>query len=102
MMPTFNEYMYGVTQKDTKRVEDIITKSNGDKEKQKKLAKVMADRIEHLEKAIARYFVSVKLKQPHIAEIFLRRAEELDKNGLYRKDYEEQKVKTLKKILSEE
>ncbi len=84
-MFTFNEYRYQVTDKDMKRVGDIITKSKRDIDKEKSLSQVQANRIERLDKAIARFYVAEKLGKHEIAQIFLSRAEELDTKGIYKR-----------------
>lgn len=64
-------------QKNYKRVRDIVSKSEGDLEKQKKLAKVQADRITDEYKALNRARAAEELGYEEIFEIFFRRAYEL-------------------------
>jgi hypothetical protein len=60
------------------RVLDILYKKAPlNTEKQCKLAKTMADKIEKVDKAFGRYLVSEELKAPHLAKIFLNRFKEL-------------------------
>lgn len=64
--------------KHKKRVTDIVNiKAVGDLEKQKRLATIMADKIENVDKAYGRYLVSDELNQPELAKIFLNRFKEL-------------------------
>ena len=64
-------------QKNYRRVEDIITKSLGDLNKQEKLAQQQANLIKDEWKAINRAMVAKKLGHMNIYEIFFRKAYEL-------------------------
>jgi len=60
------------------RVRDIVTKkAPNDIEKQKHLAKTMADKITNVDKAYGRYLVADEMDAPHLAKIFLNRFKEL-------------------------
>jgi hypothetical protein len=73
--------MIKITEKDRKRIDDIISKSAGDIEKQKKLALQMCNLITTEQKALGRYLVAKEYKIDHLAEIFLERAKELGITG---------------------
>lgn len=65
--------------KDDMRINDIITKAKGDKNKENQLAKNMADKITSLEKVEARYNAAVDILgiDSDIAQIFAKKAKEL-------------------------
>ena len=67
----------GEYEKHKKRVNDIILKSKGDIEKEKKLALNMANKIVYVDKAYGRYLVAEELQNPHLGKIFLARFKEL-------------------------
>lgn len=62
------------TAKNAVRIESIIKRAKGDKEKEKLYAQVMADRITEPEKAYNRGFVAKEMGYEHIFEIFHRKA----------------------------
>lgn len=64
-------------EKNYKRVRDIISKSEGDLEKQNKLAKLQADKITDEHKALNRAKAASELGHDNIFEIFFRKAYEL-------------------------
>ncbi len=64
-------------EKNFKRVRDIVSKSDGDIEKQNKLAKLQADKITDEHKALNRAKAACDLGHENIFEIFFRRAYEL-------------------------
>lgn len=60
------------------RIVDILQKKAPlDTEKQCKLARTMADKIQKIDKAYGRMLVSEELHAPHLAKIFLNRFKEL-------------------------
>ncbi len=65
--------------KDEMRINDIITKAKGDKNKEKQLAQNMADKITGIEKIEARYNAAVDILgiDSEIAQIFAKKAKEL-------------------------
>ncbi len=80
-------------EKNYKRIEDIIAKSAGDKEKALRLAKTQADRIEDEYKALNRSKAAVKLGHEWLADPFFERAYELGSVG--KGEYREYKLKKL-------
>ena len=66
-----------VYQKHKKRVCDIVTKANGDIEKEKRLATTMADKIRDVDKAFGRYLVAEELNNVDLGKIFLKRFKDL-------------------------
>ena len=64
-------------EKNYKRVRDIVSKSEGDQEKQNKLAKLQADKITDEYKALNRARASSELGHENIFEVFFRKAYEL-------------------------
>lgn len=65
--------------KNYQRIKDIIAKSDGDEEMQKKLAQVQANRITDEDKAINRARAAKEVGNDTIFEVFFRRAYELGK-----------------------
>lgn len=63
--------------KHLKRVQDIISKAKGSKDKELQLAKTMADSIDTVDKAYGRYLVSIEQGYEDMAEIFLTRYKQL-------------------------
>lgn len=59
------------------RVQNIIKKAKGDDEKEKSLARSMANKIITPDKAYGRFLVSDELNNPHLGKIFLHRFKEL-------------------------
>ena|ERR1035437_6056366 len=85
--------------KNFQRIEDILDKCAGDKEKGLRLAKTQADRITDEHKAINRSRAAIKLKQDWLADPFFERAYEL---GVVDKmEYREYKLKKLFEITNE-
>jgi hypothetical protein len=68
-------------QKNYKRVHDIITKSNGDKDVQISLSKRQANLITDEHKAINRAMAAKEIGSEEIFEVFFRRAYELGSVG---------------------
>ena len=68
-------------EKNFERVQDIIIKSAGDKEKEKSLSRVQANRMTDEYKAINRAFAAKSIGNEDIFEIFFRRAFELGSVG---------------------
>ncbi len=64
-------------EKNYKRVRDIVSKSEGDQEKQNKLAKLQADKITDEYKALNRARTASELGHENIFEVFFRKAYEL-------------------------
>jgi len=64
-------------EKNYKRVRDIVSKSEGDQEKQNKLAKLQADKITDEYKALNRARAASELGYENIFELFFRKAYEL-------------------------
>jgi len=64
-------------QKNYDRINDIISKANGDTDKEISLARVQATRITKEEKAINRALAAKELGHEHIYDVFFRRAYEL-------------------------
>lgn len=65
-------------EKHRKRIRDIIdVKAPNDIEKQKQLAKTMANRIVNIDKAYGRYLVADEESAKHLANIFLDRFKKL-------------------------
>ena len=64
-------------EKNTKRIEDIVSKSEGDKAEMAKLAQTQADRIDDPVKAYTRGKEAEKQGQSEVAKIFLDRASAL-------------------------
>lgn len=77
--------------KDEMRINDIISKSHGNKAKENQLAQIMATRITGLEKAEARYNAAVDILgiESDIAQIFAKRAQELGSKNIKPEEKEE-------------
>lgn len=77
--------------KDDMRINDIITKANGNKAKENQLAQTMATKITGLEKAEARYNAAVDILgvESDIARIFAKRAQELGSKNIKPEEKEE-------------
>jgi hypothetical protein len=56
--------------KDQMRVNDIVRKAGGDRNKEILLAQTQANRITHSDKAYSRSTVASMLGHPHIAQVF--------------------------------
>ncbi len=80
-------------EKNFKRIEDIINKTNGDKDHALRLAKTQADRITDEYKAINRSKAAVRLGHEWLADPFFERAYELGSVG--KMEYREYKLKKL-------
>jgi hypothetical protein len=70
-----------ISAKDRTRIEDIVSKSNGDSDKESQLATTMCKLITTESKALGRYLVAKEMKMNHLADIFLDRAKELGATG---------------------
>jgi hypothetical protein len=79
--------------KNFKRVADIVTKSDGDKEKAIKLAKQQTSKITDEWKAINRAMAAKQGGYEHIFEVFFQRAYEL--GSVSKQDYREYKLEKL-------
>lgn len=75
------------------RVNDIISKSDGDKDTQVKLAKTQANRITDEVKAINRAMAAKEIGSTEIFEVFFNRAYEL--GSVSKQDYREYKLSKL-------
>lgn len=64
-------------EKDMMRVKGIVSRGEGNKDKEIQLAKQMANSIDTLSKAKGRKEAAQELSLPHIAEVFAEREEEL-------------------------
>ena len=64
-------------EKNYKRVRDIVSKPEGDKEKEVKLAKLQSTKITDEKKALNRARAAEELGHENIFEVFFRRAYEL-------------------------
>jgi len=72
------------------RVKDILNKkAPNDEAKQCQLARTMADKITHINKAYGRYLVADEMNAPHLAKIFLNRFKELTYST---KDWRKEKI----------
>jgi hypothetical protein len=80
MLHEFNGQTKSEYQKNFKRIEDILKKTD-DVEKQISLAQTQANRITDEYKAINRALVAKELKQEHLFDVFFRRAYELGSVG---------------------
>jgi hypothetical protein len=80
MLHEFNGQTKSEYQKNFKRIEDILKKTD-DIEKQISLAQTQANRITDEYKAINRALVAKELKQEHLFDVFFRRAYELGSVG---------------------
>jgi len=80
-------YMSSATYyKNVKRINDIKSKSKGDEDKEIQLATTQANRITVKGKSLNRFRVAEYLNYPKIADIFMRRAFDLEQvdTGTYR------------------
>lgn len=66
-----------VTDKDTQRIQDIVQKSGGDKNKMMQLAQRMANTISNLDKAVARARAAEEDNYHDLAKVFFDRADTL-------------------------
>ena len=80
-------------EKNYKRVQDIVDKSVGDKDKAIALSQTQANRISDEFKAINRAMVAKALNQEHIFEVFFQRAYEL--GSVSKQEYREYKLEKL-------
>lgn len=92
-MPKYKGQSQKDYQKNYTRINDIITKSKGDKEVARKLAKTQADRITDEHKAVNRAFVAKELGQEEVFDIFLTRAFELGSVG--KQEYRDYRLEQL-------
>lgn len=74
---TRNKLAKGFTSKDTNRIEGIINKADGNREKEEQLAKTMASKIKDGRKALQRGKAAEDLNYHNIAQIFFDRAKEI-------------------------
>jgi hypothetical protein len=79
--------------KNYKRIEDIISKSDGDVDKQEKLAKLQANKIKDEWKAINRAIAAKDMDYENIFEIFFQRAYEL--GSVSKQEYREYQMDKL-------
>lgn len=80
-------------EKNYKRVQDIVDKSAGDKEKAVALSQTQANRISDEFKAINRAMAAKAMNQEHIFEVFFQRAYEL--GSVSKQEYREYKLEKL-------
>lgn len=80
-------------EKNYKRVQDIVDKSAGDKDKAITLSQTQANRISDEFKAINRAMAAKALNQEHIFEVFFQRAYEL--GSVSKQEYREYKLEKL-------
>ena len=80
-------------EKNHKRVQDIVDKSNGDEIKMTTLSQTQANRITDEFKAINRAMCAKAMRQEHIFEIFFQRAYEL--GSVSKQEYREYKLEKL-------
>ena len=80
-------------EKNYKRVQDIVDKSAGDKDKAIALSQTQANRISDEFKAINRAMAAKALNQEHIFEVFFQRAYEL--GSVSKQEYREYKLEKL-------
>jgi uncharacterized protein YukE len=80
-------------EKNYKRVQDIVDKSVGDKDKAIALSQTQANRISDEFKAINRAMAAKALNQEHIFEVFFQRAYEL--GSVSKQEYREYKLEKL-------
>ena len=67
----------GQYQHHLKRINGIIKNAEGDLDKEKSLARTMANRIEDVDKCLSRSLVCDDLGKPELARIFLNRYKEM-------------------------
>ncbi len=63
------------------RIEDIIKKSEGDRDREIKLAQTQADRITDEHKCINRAMAAKEMKHEHLFDVFFRRGFEIGAVG---------------------
>lgn len=80
-------------QKNYKRVSDIVSKSDGDEDKQIKLAKIQTAKITDEWKALNRAMCAKEMGHENIYEVFFQRAYEL--GSVSKQDYREYKLEKL-------
>lgn len=80
-------------EKNYKRVQDIVDKSAGDKDKAVALSQTQANRISDEFKAINRAMAAKAMNQEHIFEVFFQRAFEL--GSVTKQEYREYKLEKL-------
>jgi hypothetical protein len=80
-MPKYKGQSKREFSKNYTRIEDIITKSNGDKDRQMKLAQIQADRITDEHKCINRAMAAKEMGHEHLFDIFFRRGFEIGAVG---------------------
>lgn len=80
-------------EKNYKRVQDIVDKSAGDKDKAVALSQTQANRISDEFKAINRAMAAKAMNQEHIFEVFFQRAYEL--GSVSKQEYREYKLEKL-------
>lgn len=82
------------------RINRLIRKANGDKEKEKNLAITMANRITNIDKAFGRYLVCDEVfDSPELGKIFLNRFKELTYDL---KDIRKEKIMTFLEMEDED
>lgn len=79
--------------KNFKRIDDIVSKSDGDVEKKKSLSRTQANRITDEHKAVNRAMVAREMKEEDIFEIFFERAYSL--GSVSKQDYRQYKLEKL-------
>jgi hypothetical protein len=79
--------------KNYKRVSDIVTKSDGDKDKQERLAKTQANKITDEFKAINRAMAAKDMGHENLFEVFFQRAYEL--GSVSKQEYREYQMEKL-------
>ena len=79
--------------KNYKRVEDIVSKSDGDIEKQNSLSKIQANLIKDEHKCINRAMAAKEMGHENIFDIFFRRAYEL--GSVSKQDYRNYQLEQL-------
>jgi len=80
-------------QKNYKAVSDIVSKSDGDEEKQIKLAKIQTAKITDEFKALNRAMVAKEMGHENIFEVFFQRAYEL--GSVSKQEYREYKLEKI-------
>ena len=93
MSGTWNGQTKAEFEKNYKRVQDIVDKSAGDKDKAIDLSQTQANRISDEFKAINRDMAAKALNQEHIFEVFFQRAYEL--GSVSKQEYREYKLEKL-------
>ena len=80
-------------QKNYKRIQDIVEKSAGDKDKAISLAQTQAIRITDEWKSLNRAMAAKEMNQEHLFEVFFQRAFEL--GSVTKQEYREYKLEKL-------